>query len=147
MKTLKKLVWLTPLAFLIGCAAPVQQDHIIAEWQQNGFLPPTGMSNSRVYSQPQAYPATTPSIIVATDNGKTVAGDQALADSIRESLEFDRGLAPSLQRVIVEVQNGNVILHGSVSSDLDQRVIVDHLRDMAGVTRVTNNMRINPTMD
>ena len=144
MKMLKQIVWLTPLALLIGCAAPVEGDRTLAEWQQNGMLPPTGHETARVYSQRDTYPATEPSIIVQTDNGRTAAGDLALADSIRQQFEYDRGLAPSLQRVTVEVQNGRVLLRGSVRSDLDQRVIVDNVREIAGVTRVTNDLEIDP---
>jgi osmotically-inducible protein OsmY len=146
MRTLKQFVWITPLALLIGCAAPVQSDHTIAEWQANGMLPPTGDSTSRVYSQRDTYPATEPSIIVQTDNGKTAAGDLALADSIRRQFEYDRGLAPSLKQVTVEVQNGRVILRGSVRSDIDQRAIVDSVRDMAGVTRITDDLEIDPNL-
>jgi len=145
MKTLKQFVWITPLALLIGCAAPVESDHTIAEWQQNGMLPPTGGETTRVYSQRETYPSAQPSIIVQTENGKTAAGDLALADSIRRQFEYDRGLAPSLQRVTVEVQNGRVILRGSVRSDIDQRAIVDHLRDVAGVARITNDLQIDPS--
>jgi hypothetical protein len=124
----------------------VQSDHTIAEWQQNGMLPPTGDEAPRVYSQPQrdTYPATEPSIIVQTANGKTAAGDLALADSIRRGFEYDRGLAPSLKQVTVEVQDGRVILRGSVRSDLDQRVIVDNVRDIVGVTRITDDLEIDP---
>lgn len=146
MKTLKQFAWITPLALLIGCAAPVQSDHTIAEWQQNGMLPPTGDEASRVYSRAETYPATEPSIIVQTDNGRTSAGDLALADAIRRDFEYDRGLAPSLKQVTVEVQNGRVILRGSVRSDIDQRAIVDNVRDIAGVTRITDELEINPNL-
>jgi hypothetical protein len=144
MKTLKQFIWITPLALLIGCAAPVQSDHTIAEWQQNGMLPPTGDETSRVYSQRDAYPAAEPSIVVQTENGKTATGDLALADSIRRDFEYDRGLAPSLKQVTVEVQDGRVILRGSVRSDLDQRLIVDNVRDITGVTRITDDLEIDP---
>jgi hypothetical protein len=144
MKTLKQFIWITPLALMIGCAAPVQSDHTIAEWQQNGMLPPTGDETSRVYPQRDAYPAAEPSIVVQTENGKTAAGDLALADSIRRDFEYDRGLAPSLKQVTVEVQDGRVILRGSVRSDLDQRLIVDNVRDITGVTRITDDLEIDP---
>lgn len=144
MKTLKQFVWLAPLALLIGCAAPVEGDHTIAEWQRNGMLPPTGDETPRVYPQRETYPSLEPSIIVQTDNGRTDAGDLALADSIRRHFEYDRGLAPSLKRVTVEVQNGRVVLRGSVRSDIDQRAIVDNVRDIAGVTRITNDLEIDP---
>jgi hypothetical protein len=148
MKTLKYFVWITPLALLIaGCAMPVQSDHTLAEWQQNGMLPPTGSETTRVYSETQTYPATRPSIVVQTDDRRTATGDLALADSIRRQFEYDRGLAPSLQHVTIEVRNGGVILTGSVKSDLDQRVIVDGVRDIAGITRITDNLEINPNVD
>jgi hypothetical protein len=146
MKILKQFVWITPLALLIGCAAPVQSDHTIAEWQQNGMLPPTGDETTRVYYQRDTYPATEPGIIVQTENGKTAAGDLALADSIRRQFEYDRGLAPSLKQVTVEVQNGRVMLRGSVRSDLDQRAIVDSVRDITGITRITDDLEIDPNL-
>ena len=145
MKTLKQFVWITPLALLIGCAAPVESDHTIAEWQQNGMLPPTGDETTRVYLQRETYPSADPGIIVHAANGKSAAGDLALADSIRRQFEYDRGLAPSLRRVTVEIQDGRVILRGSVRSDIDQRAIVDHVREIAGVTRITNDLQIDPS--
>jgi BON domain len=148
MKTLNCFVWMTPLIVLIaGCAAPVTTDHTYAEWEHEGLLPPTGSESTQVYSEPQTYPNVEPGITVQTDRRETAAGDLALADSIRQQFEYDRGLAPSLQHVTVQVRNGRVILQGSVRSDLDQRVIVDNLRDVTGVTRITDNLEINPNPD
>jgi len=150
MKTLKTLFWSVPLALLIvGCTAPVEQDHTIAEWQREGLLPPTGRDTTRVYSsaEPIKYPANAPSIIVQTDDRRNSSIDLALADSIRQQIEYDRGLAPSLRRVTIEVQNGQVTLTGVVKSDLDARVIVDDLRDVTGVNRITDNLEINPNID
>ena len=148
MKTFKQLFWITPLALLIvGCAAPVSRDNTIAEWQQEGLLPPTGSETTRVYAAPTPYPAVEPNIVVQTDPEKNATGDLALADAIRGQVEYDRGLAPSLRRVTIEVNQGRVILSGSVRSDLDDRVIVDDLRDVAGVTRISDNLEINPNLD
>jgi hypothetical protein len=149
MKTLSGLFCISPLVLLIaGCAAPVAQDHTIAEWQNEGLLPPTGAETTQVYEdRSSAYPATEPSIIVQTDQRRNASGDLALADAIRQQVEYDRGLAPSLRRVTIQVQNGRVILQGSVRSDLDARVIVDDLRDVTGVTRITDNLEINPDLD
>jgi len=147
MKQLQ-LVWITGLTLLIaGCAAPVRQDPTIAEWQQEGLLPPTGAERSRIYTEPESYPANEPSIIVDADQRsqrRNASGDLALADAIRRQVEYDRGLAPSLQHVVVEVRDGRVILQGTVKSDLDAQVIVDDLRDIPGVTRIKNNLEINP---
>jgi hypothetical protein len=150
MKTLQKIVWITPLVLLIaGCAAPVvQQDATLTEWQQEGLLPETSATTStRVYSEPTTYPSTEPRIIVQTEQGRNSTGDLALADAIRREFEYDRGLAPSLRRVTIEVRNGRVVLQGSVRSDLDKRVIVDELRDVAGLTRIIDNLQINPNLD
>jgi hypothetical protein len=149
MKTLRGFFWISPLVLLIaGCAAPVAQDHTIAEWQSEGLLPPTGSETTHVYQdQSASYPAIEPSIIVQTDQRRNASGDLALADAIRQQVEYDRGLAPSLRRVTIQVQNGRVILQGTVPSDLDARVIVDDLRNVAGVTRITDNLEINPNLD
>jgi hypothetical protein len=147
MKMLKQLAWIAPLALFVGCAAPVQRDHTIAEWQQNGMLPPTGDEAPRVYSSSrEAYPTAEPGIIVQTANGKTAAGDLSLADTIRRQFEYDRGLAPSLKQVTIEVRNGRVVLRGSVRSDLDRRAIVDSVRDIVGVTRITDDLEIDPNL-
>jgi osmotically-inducible protein OsmY len=84
---------------------------------------------------------------VESDQSKNNPADLALADTIRREVEYDRGLAPSLQRVIIEVRDGRIILRGAVKSDLDARVIVNNLRDIAGVSRVTNNLEISSAMD
>lgn len=169
MKTMKSIIWIAPLAILIaGCASqPVakqamRQDPQIAEWERDQMLPwvaewqsdgqtdrvlsPTGPETSRVYA---GRSSTEPSIIVVSTkaNNATSAVDTALANSIRRQVEADRGLAPSLQQVVIEVQDGSVILRGSVKSDLDARVIVDNLQDVDGVGRVTNDLVINSSVD
>jgi hypothetical protein len=169
MKNIKKLVWISPLALLIaGCAAPVKTDTTISEWQSEGVLPPSGRGTSiseferggrllptgrdtqNVYTQPQSYAAATalePRIIIETESRDNRAADLALADAIRDRLEYDRGLAPTLERVIISVQNGRVTLQGMVRSDLDARVTVDSLRDVVGVTRIKDDLAINPNWD
>lgn len=147
MKNIKFFLWIVPLALLVaGCTAPTYHDNTIAEWQRDGMLPPTGGGPSRVYPEPARYPATTPSIVVQSNNGNT-SGDLALADNIRKELEYNLGLAPSLRDVTIAIDNGAVTLQGTVKSDLDARVIVDDLRDIAGVSRINNEMVINPQVD
>jgi hypothetical protein len=170
MKIMKRIVWITPLALLIaGCASQptanqtVSQDPQIAEWERDQMLPwvaewqsdgqsdrtlsPTGPETSRVYPERSTYSASEPSIIVVSGQTRNAAVDLALADTIRRDVEYDRGLAPSLQRVVIEVRDGGVILRGSVKSDMDARVIVDNLRDVDGVARVTNDLVINSSVD
>jgi len=145
---MKQFIWMAPLALLIaGCALPVQRDNTIAEWQSDGMLPPTGSETTRIYASPVSYPANEPSIIVDADQRRNNSGDLSLADQIRQQFEYDRGLAPSLQHVVIEVRDGRIILRGIVKSDLDARVIVDDLRDLIGVARITDNLEINPDVD
>lgn len=154
MKMIKQLFWVPLLAlFAAGCADRFavgdHPDPILSEWQSHGeMLPQTGMARSRTYAEPQLanYPAEHPDIVVqSSDNGN--AGDALIADAIRRDIEFDRGLAPSLTHVVIVVENGRLTLQGSVKSDLDSRVIVDDLRDIVGVTQITNRLEINPYVD
>lgn len=155
----KHSLWLAPLSLLVaGCGTPVgrvvrddvpvRPDATIAQWQERGWLPPTGTERPRVYSNPISYPLVyEPQIIVEGDNAHQRAGDLALGDSIRQRVAFDRGLAPSLQRVTISIQNGTLALQGTVKSDFDARIIVDSLRDMPGVTDIRNQLAINPNWD
>ncbi|HEX4262916.1 MAG TPA: BON domain-containing protein [Verrucomicrobiae bacterium] len=147
MKDIRQLFWMASLALLLaGCAGPVQQDTTISEWQHEGLLPPTGRVTSRVYPEPASYPAEEPNIVVkSNDNGNTRA-DLSVADAIRRQIQYDRGLAPSLEHVTILVQNGRLILRGTVKSDLDARVIVDNLRDIVGVSEITNQLEIDPNV-
>lgn len=150
MKTLKKLLCLSPLAlFLAGCAAPVHKDTTISQWEREGLLPPTGSETSRVYAQPAVanYPAHVPNIVVEQADQRNTGPDRALAESIRDQFEYDRGLAPSLTHVTISVQNGQVFLLGSVKSDMDVRLVVDGLRDIPGIVHISNQLEINPDAD
>ncbi|HXT11989.1 MAG TPA: BON domain-containing protein [Candidatus Angelobacter sp.] len=147
MKTLNRLFWISPLALLIaGCALPVRRDPTIAQWQRQGMLPPTGSETSRVYETPESYPAVVPAIVVNSSQERVAPGDVVLAKSIRDQLQYNRGLAPSLRNVTLQVQDGQILLEGSVASTLDARVIVDDLRDIAGVTQIRNDLVINPNV-
>jgi hypothetical protein len=146
MKCTKILVCITPLALLIvGCAMPVQEDHTIAQWQREGMLPPTGYEGPRVYPERSDYPAQWINIVVEpSQRGST---DGVVADTIRRQFEYDRGVAPSLKHMVISIQSGHITLMGTVKSDLDAQVAVDNIRRVAGVTRVTNNLEINPYVD
>jgi hypothetical protein len=167
MKNIKKLVWFSPLTLLIaGCAGPVHQDATISEWQREGMLPPngrgetiaqferggrllpTGSETENVYTEPTRAPLTgEPKIVVESDQDQRRASDLALAEIIRLHMDADRGLAPSLGRVVISVRDGRVTLQGTVKSDLDARITADNVREVAGVTEVDNNLGINPNWD
>lgn len=151
----KHLLWVTPVSLLItGCNiptlsdVPVKPDTTVAQWQERGWLPPTGTERPHVYANPVSYPlAYEPQIIVVGDTAQEQAGGEALGDSIRQRVAFDRGLAPSLQRVTISIENGALALQGTVKSDFDARVIVDSLREIPGVTDIRNQLAINPNWD
>ncbi|HWD91991.1 MAG TPA: BON domain-containing protein [Verrucomicrobiae bacterium] len=144
---MKRLFWVSPLVLLIaGCAAPVQQDPTISEWQREGLLPPTGVATSRVYPETASYPAEEPNIVVKSNESGNSRADVAVADVIRQQLEYDRGLAPSLEHVTIVLQNGRIFLRGTVKSDLDARVIVDNLRNIMGVSQITDQLEIDPNV-
>ena len=146
MKNAKQLVYFAPLALLIaGCAAPVKPDTTISEWQSEGQLPATGRETERVYTQTETYPMVNePKIIIPASRRGSHAEDLALGDEIRQRVAYDRGLAPSLQRVTITVKDGAVTLQGTVKSDFDARLIVDDLREVPGVAQIRNDLEINP---
>lgn len=155
MKIAKELMLMTPLALLAaGCNLPARPDTTVATWVQYGQLPqfaltPTGTRSQRVYSDTTpTYPyPNPPAIVVSTDQQHNMGNDRALADAIRRHIQYDSGLAPSLEHVTIGVENDAVTLQGTVKSDLDARVIVDDLRDVDGVTVVKNDLAINPNPD
>jgi hypothetical protein len=152
MNISKMLVLMTPLALLAaGCNVPARPNTVVSNWVAYGQLPqfaltPTGQRAQRVYSDTTpTYPyPNSPNIVVTTDQQHNMGNDMILADAIRKHVQYDRGLAPSLERVTIGVNNDAVTLQGTVRSDLDARVIVDDLRDVDGVTVVRNDLEIDP---
>lgn len=145
MKTAKQFILMAPLALLVaGCNVPVRPNSTIAEWQREGQLPrltATGSEGQRVYSEPARYPDR-PNIVVETDQQQSRRDDLALATAIRDQMQYNAGLTPSLAGVTIAVKNEAVTLQGTVKSDLDSRAIVDDLLDVPGVTVVKNNLEI-----
>jgi osmotically-inducible protein OsmY len=144
MRIAKQFIWIAPLGFLVaGCNAPVRQDTTVAQWQNEYQLPATGRQTQRVYAYPQtqSYPAV-PKVVVDSSRKEGSQGDFVLANNIRERLEYDRTLSPSLQNTTIVVRDGWVTLRGTVRSDLDARLAVDTLRDMTGVRHVKNELVI-----
>jgi osmotically-inducible protein OsmY len=52
-----------------------------------------------------------------------------------------------MRRVTISVRDGHVTLRGTVRSDLDERVIMDNLRELPGVGHIKNELRVNPNWD
>ena len=103
------------------------------------------MQTGRVYAEPGVTPAVQePNVVVEQCEKRNTASDFVLADNIRDQMGSDRGLAPSLQGVTIAVCDGQVTLRGAVKSDMDARVVADDLRDVPGVSRLKNELEINP---
>jgi hypothetical protein len=154
MKKTIQLIWIAPLALLVaGCSnIPAQPDTTVVDWVHYGQLPqfaltPTGTRVQRVYSDTTpTYPYPNPArIVVRVDQQHNMSNDRALAYAIQKQIEYDRGLAPSLEHVTIGVENDAVTLQGTVRSEFDARVIVDDLRDVDGVTVVKNDLEVNPS--
>src|SRR5579871_4472196 len=149
MKTAKQLILMAPLALLVAGCMPVRPNTTIAEWESEGQLPrltPTGNEGQRVYSEPARYPDR-PTIVVQSDQQQNRRDDLALAAAIRDQVQYDAGLTPSLAGVTIAVKDEAVTLQGTVKSDLDSRIIVNDLLDVPGVTVVKNNLEITPDLD
>lgn len=146
MKTTRYLILMAPLALLVAGCVPVRPNSTIAEWESDGQLPrltPTGNEGQRVYSEPARYPDR-PNIVVEPSQQQNNRDGLALAEAIREQVEYDRSLAPSLTGVTIAVKDDAVILQGTVKSEFDARIIVDDLRGVPGVRVVKNNLEIVP---
>jgi osmotically-inducible protein OsmY len=85
----------------------------------------------------QSYERTTKPM---EDKGATPA-DQALNQRIRQALSGDMTLATAIQKVHLDTNNGEVILHGSVATDKQKADIAAKVQQIAGVKKVDNQLR------
>jgi osmotically-inducible protein OsmY len=93
----------------------------------------------RVY--PELPPAGEPPIVAP---GPIVAGrDLATADIIRQLFEADTALATTARNVQVAVDNGQVVMRGTVASDHDRQELQSRLATVPGVSRVDNRVEVN----
>jgi osmotically-inducible protein OsmY len=67
--------------------------------------------------------------------------DETLQQSVRRRLDRDHRLAKA--RVDVDVDDGVVRLRGTVPDELDRALALYDALDVAGVTRVINDLRVS----
>jgi len=100
-------------------------------------------SNRQVSPPPPAPPvATSPSGVPSSGGIQTSATDEALEQRVTSSLREDTSLAAVVPNITVDANNGTVTLQGSVDSEQQRTDIESKIRSIAGVTQVTNNLKI-----
>lgn len=88
-------------------------------------------------------PATSPSGVPPSGSGQTSVTDEALEQRVASSLREDTALAALAPNITVDANNGTVTLQGSVNSEQQRTDIESKVRSIAGVTQVTNNLKIS----
>ncbi|HXG17987.1 MAG TPA: BON domain-containing protein [Methylomirabilota bacterium] len=84
-------------------------------------------------SAPGAPPAATTSMSEA---------DRTLAQRVEDALRKNTTLASAAQNVQVYANNGEITLRGSVSSEQEKTNMVSAAQQVAGVTRVNNQLEV-----
>jgi hypothetical protein len=88
-------------------------------------------------------PATSPSGVPPSGSGQTSVTDEALEQRVASSLREDAALAALAPNITVDANNGTVTLQGSVTSEQQRTDIESKVRNITGVTQVTNNLKIS----
>lgn len=88
-------------------------------------------------------PATSPSGVPPSGSGQTSVTDEALEQRVASSLREDTALAALAPNITVDANNGTVTLQGSVNSEQQRTDIESKVRSIAGVTQVTNNLKVS----
>jgi hyperosmotically inducible protein len=113
-----------------------------AAWAQST---PTASQNPR-----SPAPSGSASMQPAEPRGKALEdqaateADRSLNQRIRQALNADTGLAPSVQKVQLETTNGAVTLRGSVPTEKIKEEVSAKVRQVAGVKTVENHLQMAP---
>jgi len=110
---------------------------------------PTG----RVYENSQVYatepPSPPPSAIAATGEmfslhvQSLTPDDRSLGERILAGLRTDTVLAATFPKVEIFVQNGQIVLHGTVQNEHQRRAILTAIQRASGTGNVRDDLRIN----
>jgi len=134
------LFWIAmPLLAAGGCVHSHRDPVVFAPVPAEVVAPTSGGTVQRVYPDNRAVIVQKP--IVAP--GPIVAGrDLATADIIRQLFEADTGLAATARNVQIAVDDGRVIMRGTVASDHDRDELERRLARLPGVGRVDNRLEL-----
>ena len=94
--------------------------------------------NSRVNKQDRAPGA------VTADQQKENVSDRDLTAKIRKAIIADKSLSTYAHNVKIVSQDGTVTLKGPVHSDAEVKTIVAKATEIAGSSKVVNQMEVKP---
>lgn len=78
--------------------------------------------------------------------GRGHRNDRRLSDSVRLAIINDPALKQiALDRIRIETQQGKVIIAGIVSTDAQEKAILDRAKSVEGVTSVDDQVEVLPT--
>lgn len=86
---------------------------------------------------------TAPAETATAGSPSMTEADRALAQSVQQALSQDPSLATAAQSIQVRARNGEVTLQGSVSSEQEKANIGVKAQQVAGVTRVNNQLEVS----
>ena len=69
--------------------------------------------------------------------------DRLLAEKVRDSFRQDTTMASAAQNVEVHAKNGEITLQGSVNTQQDKASLEGKAQQVAGVTRVNNQLTVS----
>ena len=98
----------------------------------------TPADNTKVNTRDRAKGA------VTADQQKDNTSDRELTQRIRRALMQDKALSSYAHNVKVIAQNGQITLKGPVRSDAEMKIVEAKAAEVAGASRVTNEMSVAP---
>jgi hyperosmotically inducible protein len=100
--------------------------------------PPAAADNTAINERDSAGATATP-----PDQGESEA-DLAITSKIRQAVVDDKALSINAQNVKIITSNGVVTLRGPVKSAAEKKAIEEKAKQVAGVTKVDNQLEIEP---
>ncbi|MGH7962291.1 MAG: BON domain-containing protein [Candidatus Binatia bacterium] len=134
---MKKAVFVTSLSLLalVGCTDADIEERTTA-------VPP---SSPTATSEPSAEaPSMAESESAAPMAGSESAGaaDQELMQRVEQALSTDPALSAAAENIQITATNGEVTLMGSVSSEQEKTNLGNKAQQVAGVTKVNNQLEV-----
>lgn len=134
---MKKAVLVTSLSLLalIGCSDADVEERTTA-------VPPsssTAMGDPSTEAPPMAGSESAPSMAGSESAG---AADQELTQRVEQALSTDPALSAAAQNIQISAANGEVTLMGSVSSEQEKTKLGNKAEQVAGVTKVNNQLEV-----
>ncbi|BBI17124.1 BON domain-containing protein [Neochlamydia sp. S13] len=123
-------------------SAPSQTEIKNSSVNTSGVQTP-GHSAGQTYTQPSNLPRHSDAKISYSETKKTAAWtDGDISQKIRWAIKDDKKLSSYAKTAEVSVNNGNVIIAGSVNNEDEKNHIASIARQVPGVKSVSNNLVI-----